>query len=134
MYYADARLIPKRRTIDRLVVGLGALAGAFVGAIVAGAIWWNAPHDFLKPVQAVMTYREPPEPGVDASLRVIWFGKWEYTKYAPIPEDFKTEWMLLDLPNMAAPVAVVLLFAVLGGCGCARLIRPKRRRHQADTA
>ena len=134
MYYADARLIPKRRTIDRLVVGLGALAGAFVGAIVAGAIWWNAPHDFLKPVQAVMTYREPPEPGVDASLRVIWFGKWEYTKYAPIPEDFKTEWMLLDLPNMAAPVAVVVFGAVLGGWICAILSGRIRRRRYPDLA
>jgi hypothetical protein len=76
---------------DRLLGGVGATIGVALGLWIVLVFMTNGPAP-LNPVQYVVIYQQPPVPGVDAELHVELFGIWRYSRIAPQPQDFETEW------------------------------------------
>ena len=104
-----------------LLAGIGGVLGLFV------AIVWSAsgPSDSdWNPVQIVVTYTDPPVPGVDAVAKVELFSKWRFTLSAP-RKDTLLFWT--DVLSMLPQIAVIAFGAFLGWW-CGKLLTRRRNR------
>jgi hypothetical protein len=115
-----------RPNSDRLLLVVGTLVGGVIGAIMAIGPEWDPASDLVpKPVEYSVMYYSPPQPGVDAVLKVEFFGRWTYTRTAPNPGAFATETAILDY---APPIAMIGLGMVTGAAAAILVARRRRKR------